>query len=255
MPLPLQPDRKPTQQPGRAGAAAGGGAEGTGRPLVKPAASVAIVRDGPTGVETLMLRRPVGGAFGGMWVFPGGKVEAADLGTDEVDRARSAAVREAAEEAGFLLARERLAYLSHWLPPADVPHRFSTWFFVAAGDGRVTIDGREIDSYAWCRPREALSRCDSGDLTLVPPTWVTLHWLSQHADADAAVRAATQGPPESFVTRLATVGDIRVAMWQEDAGHRSGNPSQPGSRHRLTMAPGAWRYERARPRNVNIPLG
>ena len=218
--LPLQPDRKPTQQQGREGAAAGGGAEDAGRQLMKPAASVAIMRDGPAGVETLMLRRPVGGAFGGMWVFPGGKVEAADHGADEIDRARSAAVREAAEEVGFLLARERLAFLSHWLPPVDVPHRFSTWFFVAAGDGKVTIDGREIDSYAWCSPREALSRCDSGDFKLVPPTWVTLHWLSRHTDAGAAVRAAVKGPPESFVTRLATAGDIRVALWQEDAGHQ-----------------------------------
>ena len=51
-----------------------------------PAATVVLVRDGRDGMETLMLRRNSRGAFGGMWVFPGGQVDPSD-----VDRAISEA--------------------------------------------------------------------------------------------------------------------------------------------------------------------
>ena len=43
-----------------------------------PAATVVLVRDGATGLEVLMLHRASRVAFGGMWVFPGGKVDEED---------------------------------------------------------------------------------------------------------------------------------------------------------------------------------
>src|ERR1700754_706810 len=51
--------------------------------ILRPAATVVVVRDAPTpdgspGLETLMLRRNEQGTFGGMWVFPGGRVDAGD---------------------------------------------------------------------------------------------------------------------------------------------------------------------------------
>ena len=49
-----------------------------GEPPV-PAATVILLRDGPDGLETLMLRRNSKLAFvGGMWVFPGGRVDPED---------------------------------------------------------------------------------------------------------------------------------------------------------------------------------
>ncbi|NIR35846.1 MAG: NUDIX domain-containing protein, partial [Actinobacteria bacterium] len=65
-----------------------------------PAATVVVLRDGGSGLETLMLRRNSKIAFGGMWVFPGGRVDDADRTgvDDDVDAARNAAVREAREE-------------------------------------------------------------------------------------------------------------------------------------------------------------
>ena len=43
-----------------------------------PAATVVVLRDAPSGVEVLMLRKSSRIAFGGMWVFPGGRIDAAD---------------------------------------------------------------------------------------------------------------------------------------------------------------------------------
>ena len=67
-------------------------------PLI-PAATVLLLRDTDAGLEVLMLRKNRGQAFGGMWVFPGGKVDPDDVATtDEPDRelavARAAAQRE-----------------------------------------------------------------------------------------------------------------------------------------------------------------
>ena len=82
----------------------------------KPASTVLIVRDAAAGLEVLMVRRSAGMAFGASaWVFPGGKVAAADAdpawdelsdGTyDHYARSlRIAAAREVFEESGLLLA-------------------------------------------------------------------------------------------------------------------------------------------------------
>src|SRR6266511_3656700 len=45
----------------------------------RPAATVALVRDGVDGVEAYLQRRPrTMGFAGGLWVFPGGRIDAAD---------------------------------------------------------------------------------------------------------------------------------------------------------------------------------
>ena len=58
-----------------------------------------LLRDGTAGLETLMLRRDSKVSFGGMWVFPGGRIDDGDreaAGTDdEQASARHAAAREA----------------------------------------------------------------------------------------------------------------------------------------------------------------
>ena len=69
----------------------------------KPAATVMLLRDRHDGVEVFMLRRTTAAAFaGGMYVFPGGKVDEAD-GEDDLGYV-IAAIRECYEEAGVLLA-------------------------------------------------------------------------------------------------------------------------------------------------------
>jgi 8-oxo-dGTP pyrophosphatase MutT (NUDIX family) len=93
----------------------------------RPAATVVLLRDGPGGLEAYLQRRPLGMGFaGGLWVFPGGRVDQGDR-DPAVDRrwagpapavwaerlglpvpeARGhlvAACRETLEEAGLLLA-------------------------------------------------------------------------------------------------------------------------------------------------------
>src|SRR5262245_65278263 len=107
------------------------------------AATVVLLRDGASGLETLMLRKNSRLAFGGMWVFPGGRIDDADrvADADELAAAANAAVREAAEEAGLVVPPSGLIPFSHWTPPLMAPKRFLTWFFLApAPETAVVID-------------------------------------------------------------------------------------------------------------------
>ena len=210
------------------------------------AATVILIRDADRGIETLMLHRNSALAFGGMWVFPGGRVDEEDRQglepTDDVGAARRAAVREAKEETGLIVAPKSVVPYSHWSPPAIAPKRFLTWFFIGkAPAGAVSIDQGEIHDHAWMAPADALRRRNAGEIELAPPTWVTLHELTSWLRTDEALAAATRRVPERFVTRVANGGS--VVLWHGDAGYEDGDASKPGPRHRLRLD-GDWRYER-----------
>ena len=74
-------------------------AEGDGSPAI-PAATVVLLRDDPD-PRVLMLHKTSKIAFGGMWVFPGGRIDPEDHPADgDLDMAaRNAAARETMEEA------------------------------------------------------------------------------------------------------------------------------------------------------------
>lgn len=150
---------------------------------IRPAATILLLRDAPS-FEVLMVKRHHQIDFAaGALVFPGGKSHQGDsdprwaklaLGFDALDpdaaALRIAATREAYEEAGILLARDRdgafyageaakdvraavaedkvafidvvedlglkldlsaLTVFARWITPKLMPKRFDTWFYVA----------------------------------------------------------------------------------------------------------------------------
>jgi 8-oxo-dGTP pyrophosphatase MutT (NUDIX family) len=227
-----------------------------------PAATVVIARDAADGgIEVLLLRRSSKLSFaGGMWVFPGGRVDDADRAAlepiaatlagavDDDERvARIAAAREAAEEAGVAVEPQALEWFAHWTPPAMSNKRFATWFFVTAAHealGDIAVDGGEIHDHGWYSPAGALERCNRREIDLSPPTWITLEYLRLFDRVDALVDHARRRPAEFFATRIGTSGDAIVALYDGDAGYEASDPAAPGARHRLWMAPDGWRYER-----------
>ena len=219
-----------------------------------PAATVVPLRDGATGLETLMLRRNSRLEFaGGMWVWPGGRIDPDDypgaIVTDDPDvleqAARVAAVREASEEAGLAVDPGSLVWFSHWTPPPVSPKRFATWFFAApAPEGRVTVDGGEIHDHAWWTPSEALRLRNALEIELSPPTWITLEHLKDYTSVAAAMTDLADRPAEYFATRFASVDGGAVALYHGDAGYEDEDPDRPGPRHRLWMVGDDWRYER-----------
>lgn len=222
----------------------------TENPPAIPAATVILLRDADAGLETLMLHRTSKVAFGGMWVFPGGRVDPQDLQDGDVDDepgARRAAAREAAEECALLVDPDSLVAFSHWTPPIETPRRYATWFFVArAAEGAVLVDGGEIRDHAWLTPAEVLERRARGEVDLAPPTFVTLADLAEHPDVDAALTSATQREPvPRYSTRWGVIDGGAVALWAGDAGYDANDPTVPGPRHRLWMLPDGWHLERS----------
>jgi len=223
-------------------------------PLI-PAATVVPLRDGADGLETLMLRRNSKLEFaGGMWVWPGGRIDPVDYpgGTPDDEpsareaAARVAAVREAAEEAGIAVDPDQLVWFAHWTPPPIAPKRFGTYFFAApAPTGTVTIDGGEIHDHAWWAPSEAMRLRNALEIELSPPTWITLEHLAPFTSVADALARLSARPPEYFATRFASVDGGAVALYHGDAGYQDEEPDRPGGRHRLWMLDTGWRYERS----------
>jgi len=220
--------------------------DGEAIPPPIPAATVVLVRDGNEGLETLMLRRNAEVTFGGLWVFPGGRVDDEDGEGEE--GARNAAAREALEEAALVVDPATLVPFAHWTPPGVAPKRYATWFFLAPAPegGEVTVDGGEIHDHVWVGPATALERQGRGEVELAPPTWVTLHHLAEKPDVASAMAAAESGEVERYKTQIGTkrVGGELVVLWHGDAGYESGDPDIEGPRHRLTMRNGPWQFER-----------
>lgn len=215
------------------------------------AATVILLRDGEQGLETLMLRRNSKLAFaGGMWVFPGGRVDPDDRSGlaphDDLGAARRAAVREALEETGLAITEDVLVPFSHWTPPDVAVKRFLTWFFVApAPAGEVSIDLGEIHDQAWMSPVDAMRRRNALEIELLPPTWVTLERLAAFGDVTTALSECRGCTPERFATRIASIPGGGITLWQGDVAYESGDPHAEGPRHRLWMMPDGWRYERS----------
>ena len=212
-----------------------------------PAATVVLLRDTDDGPEVLMLRKNSKIAFGGMWVFPGGRIDPEDYPADgdKDTAARNAAAREAAEEAGVTLDPAAFIWFAHWTPPPSTPVRFATWFFVArAGDEAIDIDGGEIEKHRWIRPADALAKHAEGEIDLVPPTWVTLHHLSLYQPVGALLEELDSRDPRFYETRAVKRADgVRVAMWTGDAGYDDWNADLSGPRHRLNMPAGGFSFE------------
>jgi 8-oxo-dGTP pyrophosphatase MutT (NUDIX family) len=229
------------------------GDAGDPSPLI-PAATVLLLRERDGAVEVLMLRKNRGQAFGGMWVFPGGRVEDGDgpAGAGEEVVARHAAEREALEETGLVLDDAELVPFSHWVPPPETPKRFSTWFFVAALPGGLTdvvIDGGEIGDHVWTTPATALERHRAGETELAPPTWVTLHDLAGHGSVDAVLAAARSRSMPRYATRVAHHEGALLTLWEPDAAYDTAPAGldAPGPRHRLHMRDGGWELEVSEP--------
>lgn len=228
---------------------------GPARPI--HAATLMLLRDAQAGVEVLMTQRPSTTAFAAdAFVFPGGKVEPADCampstvwsGLDVETTAvkmdvppdlalgfHVAAVREAFEEIGILLASKTrnvgdieqslremrtslhtgshewsqqlseaglrldlgsLRWWSWWITPPSLPRRYNTQFFVARCPPRqILTDSREVEEAVWVTPSAALESASKGAWYLMRPTLATLEELHEETSVAGVLRTANDVGP------------------------------------------------------------
>jgi 8-oxo-dGTP pyrophosphatase MutT (NUDIX family) len=218
---------------------------------VCPAATVVLVRESAEGPEALLVQRSSAVShMGGMWVFPGGKVDSADYPEDgdPFRAALNAAIRETREEAGLEIREDQLVHFSHWTTPEGAKRRFATWFFLGIlEEGQeVQVDGGEIAHHRWVRPEVAFAEIAdvNNPFRLMPPTFVSLVDLAAHPDCVAARVALGKREALVFEPRMVFVEDGICFLYAGDAGYESCDLSAPGSRHRTYMVSDQLEYVR-----------
>jgi glyoxylase-like metal-dependent hydrolase (beta-lactamase superfamily II)/8-oxo-dGTP pyrophosphatase MutT (NUDIX family) len=202
----------------------------------RPAATILLLRDAEQGPEVLMTRRSLKASFApGAYVFPGGVVDATDTAVldrglavvrddqaPEILSYATAAVREAFEELGVLLARgsgderelariaaqlgerrgenlfdqlaahglrlalDEVHWFSHWITDRDLPKRFDARFFVARMpeyQEPVADEGEQFEPI-WVNPAIGLERHERGEFNIIFPTIRTLRQLSAFGSTD-----------------------------------------------------------------------
>jgi 8-oxo-dGTP pyrophosphatase MutT (NUDIX family) len=192
-------------------------------PAADPAATIIALRQGPDGIEVLMVRRNSRGFFGDLVVFPGGAVEDIDvpegLTRHEDLPHRNAALREFAEETGILITIDGpiraprlrdgdyyhwlddqelspwidgLVLVSRWVTPEAAPRRFDTRFYVVGcvDAPGVVIDPDELIWHEWVNPQVALERHQRGEWPMFRPTTSHLRWLRRWDSIDDATKSA-----------------------------------------------------------------
>jgi len=217
-------------------------------PEARPASTVVLLRNSANGLETLLLRRNKALQFaGGFWVFPGGALDPEDLAAAQGDvlaASRIAAAREAQEESGLLPHLDDMVLLSHWTTPVVEPKRFSTWIYAAplAADDEVVIDGGEIHDSRWVNVCQAVAEHESGELGMLPPTYITLRCLARYNTVAEMVALERNSPaPDVFPVFGEDDGQV-IVMFRGDAGYESADGSVAGSRHRAVFAGASWEY-------------
>jgi 8-oxo-dGTP pyrophosphatase MutT (NUDIX family) len=189
----------------------------------RQAATVILLRGGTDALEVLLVRRtPEAKFMGGVWVFPGGAVDADDGDGDGEDVQRAAAIRELREEAGIALEDPReLVAFSRWITPAEVKIRFDTHFFLALlpHGQEPRIDGEECVDLGWFTPQAALDAHAAGDIVLVFPTIAHLRRLVPFASVDALLEHARELTVEPVLPRVVVEGDSARVLMPGDPGY------------------------------------
>lgn len=192
-------------------------------PPVRPrqAASVILLRGGAQSLELLLVKRtPEARFMGGVWVFPGGAVDAQEGDGD--DAHRLAAVRELREEAGVELSDPaELVKFSRWITPAAVSIRFDTHFFLAtlpAGQ-EPRVDGQECVDLGWFTPAGALEAHRAGEILLVFPTIKHLEQLGDFGSVEELLGYARGRDVLPVEPRVVMEGEVARILLPGDEGY------------------------------------
>ena len=105
---------------------------------------------------------------------------------------------------GLVLRSDLLGAWAGWLTPVFEPRRYRTWFFVAdLPEGQRTRDvSTESSEVIWLPARDAVAAVDEDRIFMLPPTYLTCLEVSEYADPDAVLVAATDRVVEMFTPEL-----------------------------------------------------
>lgn len=216
---------------------------------IKPAATVVIIRERNTELEVLLLERNSKLDFAASaWVFPGGKVEKHELDDAQGDvfsASQTAVCREAKEETGLSIDKNKIVAISHWTTPNFRSKRFATQFFVCKVDAseEIIVDGSEIVGFKWLSATQAIEQHKDGLLSMMAPTLVTLSDVERHTSFTDLI--------DYFEARLSPIYTPRVNLisrnegvflYPGDSGYKHNKPELRRKLNRCEMRKGIIQY-------------
>lgn len=193
----------------------------------REAATVILLRDGPSGLETWLLRRVAQMSFAaGMSVFPGGGVDPVDsdgarsqteaavaaqleVSAEHAAKLLRTAAREVAEETDVRLPLEAIHPWARWITPEAEPRRYDTYFFVAVvpeGGVAAAITG-EASHADWIPVSQALAEYEQGSRPMVPPTVLNLIEVAGLGTAAQVLATAGSRPVRPIMPVLRKLAD------------------------------------------------
>ncbi len=109
----------------------------------------------------------------------------------------------------LVLRTDLLGAWDAWTTPAFEPKRFRTWFFTAVlPDGQRTRDvSSESSSVTWLPALAAVEQVESGELAMMPPTYLNCLDLVGHDDPASVLRAARDRRLEMHTPAVEPLGD------------------------------------------------
>ncbi|GAB3762131.1 8-oxo-dGTP pyrophosphatase MutT (NUDIX family) [Nocardioides ginsengisegetis] len=131
----------------------------------------------------------------------------------EADRlaleARELAFTEFLDRRGLVLRTDLLGVWAGWLTPVFEPKRYRTWFFTALlPEGQVTRDvSTESSSVTWLPAMSAVSAVESGDMFMMPPTYLTCLEVAQFAEPAGVLAEASGRGVEMFMPEVVSDGE------------------------------------------------
>jgi 8-oxo-dGTP pyrophosphatase MutT (NUDIX family) len=217
---------------------------------IREAATVVLLRERNGGIETLMLRRHAAVQFaGGLWVFPGGRIDTDDFAgnlDDTMAAAQRAAVRETREETGLDIDGHALHYFAHWTTPEGEVKRYATWFFATLIDtaDAVQVDGHEIEDHQWLSPAATIAAHRNRQLDMLPPTFIALLELSACNDLAEVWAMYRARQVVEIIPKFCVQATPPCTLYPGDAGYEDGDPTRVGARHRSVRRADGWDYQK-----------
>ena len=142
----------------------------------------------------------------------------------EADRvaleSRELAMTDFLNRRGLVLRTDLLGTWSGWLTPIFEPRRYRTWFFVARlPEGQITRDvSSESSEVLWLSAGDAVTSAESEELGMLPPTYLTLLEISQHAQLDQVLAASAGRRVEMFMPEVQSEGGDFTLTFPEPMG-------------------------------------
>lgn len=187
----------------------------------RQAATVILLRGGSEALEVLLVQRTHAARFmAGVWVFPGGAVDAHEGEGDAAHRA--AAVRELEEEAAVPgVDPDALVKYSRWITPRRIAIRFDTHFFLAEAPADVApaVDGEECIDLGWFTPEAALAGAASNERPMAFPTVKHLEQLAEFPSADALLAHARGREVLPVVPQVVMEGEVARVLLPGEEGY------------------------------------